>query len=395
MRKEDFDDILSRLEAIFEKNISQTKQCDNKDDVVDRITLHISNDCNLRCKYCYANGGNYHLKRQMMNIQTAEAFISFCINNFSDIRKIVFFGGEPCLNVGIMEFICKRFKELYKEGETKFVPKFVIITNGTLISNRLLELIKNHISYITVSIDGKDYLNDYNRKDRKGNGTFSKISKFIDTIKSSTNVHLQYEATFTDFHIKQHVSKNDIATYMKERFGIKGFIVNELSVKENIEEEILSVENVDNLPECFTDILQALSVKRPLAWCSISLKQFAVSTSGLIFPCHMDVGKADLNLGHIAKRNIFNDPTFCEKIKIRNYIEDKSILCPNCWAQNLCEGCPRSFFYNEESKKYVERPNQNKCERQKRYIEKILTLIADLRADRNRWYKYIESINNL
>lgn len=25
--------------------------------IIDRITLHVSNDCNLRCKYCYASEG--------------------------------------------------------------------------------------------------------------------------------------------------------------------------------------------------------------------------------------------------------------------------------------------------------------------------------------------------
>lgn len=393
---EDINNTLSKLETIFEKNASQIKREERRhEDTVDRITLHISNDCNLRCKYCYANGGDYHQRRHMMTVKTAEEFVSFCAKNFDDIRKIVFFGGEPCLNINIMEFVCKRFNLYYAEGKIKNIPKFVIITNGTLINNRLLELIKKYISYITVSIDGNEYLNDHNRKDKNGNGTFTKIAKFIDTIKNETNVLIQYEATYTDFHISEHVSKNDIATYMKERFGINGFVVNEISVNTVINEEILSVENPNNLPECFTDILQAISLKKPLNFCSVSLKQFAVSASGLIFPCHMDVGHMNLNLGHIAQRNIFNDSSYCEKIKIRNHIGDKSVLCPDCWAQNLCEGCPRYLFYDEDKGIYMEQPNQNKCERQKKYIEKILALIAELRTDRNKWNKYVKAINNL
>ena len=36
------------------------------DKVIERITLHVSNDCNLRCKYCYASGGNYQQKKKLM-----------------------------------------------------------------------------------------------------------------------------------------------------------------------------------------------------------------------------------------------------------------------------------------------------------------------------------------
>lgn len=62
-----------------------------------RITLHIANDCNLRCRYCYAAGGNYGQERELMSYKTADSFIDFCVQNFDVIEKIVFFGGEPLL----------------------------------------------------------------------------------------------------------------------------------------------------------------------------------------------------------------------------------------------------------------------------------------------------------
>ncbi len=62
-----------------------------------------------------------------------------------------------------------------------------------------------------------------------------------------------------------------------------------------------------------------------------------------------------------------------------NLINSKEKLCPNCWCQNLCECCPRSFFYDSEAKKYSLTPNSDKCKYQREYIEKILIAIVRLR----------------
>lgn len=98
------------------------------------------------------------------------------------------------------------------------------------------------------------------------------------------------------------------------------------------------------LPESFTSILWAISFKKPLVSCQMSSKQFAVSTLGEIFPCHMDVGKECLNLGNIGGKNIFNSCTIQKSFPLFDLLANKRGLCPNCWARNLCDGCPRDFF---------------------------------------------------
>lgn len=66
-------DVMSVIQFIEEK-ISKNEnylpqQNSNNNRVIDRITLHVSNDCNLRCRYCYALGGNYNQDRAFMNKQ--------------------------------------------------------------------------------------------------------------------------------------------------------------------------------------------------------------------------------------------------------------------------------------------------------------------------------------
>lgn len=95
---------LLKLEDMFKKNLPPLTP-NPTTDVADRITLHISNDCNLRCKYCYASGGNYKMKRSLMTTDTAKQFYDFAYI-ISLILKNCLFGGEPCLNLNVMEYVC-------------------------------------------------------------------------------------------------------------------------------------------------------------------------------------------------------------------------------------------------------------------------------------------------
>lgn len=389
---EEIEDCLKKLENMFRKNLPHLK-LDTTKKTVDRITLHISNDCNLRCKYCYASGGSYKMKRSLMTTDTAKDFFDFCIHNFSHIEKIVFFGGEPCLNLDVMEYVCSLFNSYKLDEKLKDMPKFAIITNGTILNERLLKIIRTYISYITVSIDGNKEFNDYNRLDKTGNGSFDRIARFIDTVKQFDTVTIQYESTFTKYHIRKGISRDEIASYMSKRFGIRGFVIDEMSVKEY--DENFSTDNLENLPESFTSILWAISFKKPLVSCQMSSKQFAVSTLGEIFPCHMDVGKECLNLGNIRGKNIFKSCTIQKTFPLFRLLANKRLLCPNCWARNLCEGCPRELFYDEKNKCYLTTPNEDKCKSQREHIEKILLSISHLRKDKKKWHDYVQGINKM
>ena len=50
-----------------------------KSDEVKALCLHICHDCNLRCRYCFADEGAYHAKREFMSLETARRAIDFLI----------------------------------------------------------------------------------------------------------------------------------------------------------------------------------------------------------------------------------------------------------------------------------------------------------------------------
>ena len=49
--------------------------------VVKALCLHIAHDCNLKCRYCFAEEGEYHGHRSLMSAKDGKAAIDFIIIN--------------------------------------------------------------------------------------------------------------------------------------------------------------------------------------------------------------------------------------------------------------------------------------------------------------------------
>jgi uncharacterized protein len=389
------------------KKVAENKDASRK---INRITLHISNDCNLRCKYCYADGGSYNLSRNLMSIETAQSFIDFCAQHFDSIGTIAFFGGEPLMNIDVMEYICDTMSEHTEQGKIKQRPDFGIITNGTIINGRLIALVKKYISFITVSIDGPKAVNDANRVYPNGRGSYDKIENFIKTLKKETNVHMSYEATYTDYHIKEKVSKEDLDIFFLNEFGINGVVVDEYSLNDSVRQDLDPIEeNFDifsrkdffstfdlrSFPEGFWRILSSVVYKHQTKMCLIAKDIVAVSAEGDIYPCHMNTGKQHLCLGNISTSNIYNSPNeYKKEFSLVFNINNREILCKDCWAQNICGGCTMRWFYDESLDNYIMKPNTSLCLSNKRYLEKILSLIAHIRTNSQKWESFVEHINN-
>ena len=67
--------------------------------VVKALCLHIAHDCNLACKYCFAEEGEYHGRRALMSFEVGKKALDFLINSGSRRNlEVDFFGGEPLMN---------------------------------------------------------------------------------------------------------------------------------------------------------------------------------------------------------------------------------------------------------------------------------------------------------
>jgi uncharacterized protein len=378
---------------------------------LDRITLHVANECNLNCTYCYAKGGNYSEPIKLMTEEKAIDIIDFFIHNRIVIKTIVFFGGEPLLNIKVIKSVCSYLDKHYKNQKIAFLPEFVIITNGTIINSEIIRLINYYHITITVSIDGPKDINDLHRTFKNNRGSYDKIHFFINTLKSNTSTEILFESTFTEEHTIMGYSEDDIYAFMREEFGIRGTVVpihyyNENHVVENhlneknrffekMNEMFQEPDNLEKeLDENIVNTLYNIANGTPKEMCPIGLKMVAISVDGELYPCHINVGKKHLSLGNISSENIFNNPD--KYYTTNNYLKlVKKVIepCRTCWAHNLCGGCSLEAFFDERTNMFTSLPKKEYCNIQKQFLSELILNIARLQSDSIMWDKFVARLS--
>jgi len=113
-----------------------------------------------------------------MSWDIAKKSIDFMLSHSADANAIdvSFYGGEPLLNP---DLITKCMDYTLKKAEGKLVS-FHVTTNGSLLTDEIIEALLKSNSKITVSLDGPKEIQDKNRKTICGEGTFDLV---FDNIK--------------------------------------------------------------------------------------------------------------------------------------------------------------------------------------------------------------------
>ena len=106
----------------------------NRQTVVKALCLHIAHDCNLACRYCFAEEGEYHGRRALMSYEVGKAALDFLIANSGSRRnlEVDFFGGEPTMNLDVVKRLVRYGREQEKLHEKNF--RFTLTTNGVLLN---------------------------------------------------------------------------------------------------------------------------------------------------------------------------------------------------------------------------------------------------------------------
>jgi uncharacterized protein len=340
-----FHNLLLFLLKKIETNPRRTKRESEKsgDKVLERLVLNVSHSCNLRCRYCYAGGGNYGKQQSLMDEKTAAVVLDTFYDLFDHIENIQFFGGEPLLNMGTTSFVCQDLQKRYRSGAVKKLPHFGVVTNGTLLSAEIVRLIKDYELGVTVSIDGPEDIHDYLR----GKGTYKKICKFIQALNKE-RIDFGIESTYTSYHLESGVTLNDLLEFFSTHFNSSETHIppvalspgDPLALDGDAEKTVYraAVEfSVDNLLRggapsiSFAGrLMKSYTEGSPtLHYCPAGFSTLSVDNLGNVYPCFMFTGCDEFNLG-----NVF-DPGFPEFIgvsflrlrQISRYFPQFPLLC--------------------------------------------------------------------
>lgn len=179
---------------------------DNKKETA-LITFIVTNDCQLRCKYCYEIEKN---NKSKISINIAKKAIDDIIDNllFTESCESVvfdFIGGEPLLEIDLIDKICAYIDDKFTLSNHVWKDKysFSITTNGLLYSSKKVQnFITRHKSKLKISIsfDGNKVKHDLNRVFPNGKGSYDLVLQ---------NVKL-WISQFEDTSAKMVISKADI-----------------------------------------------------------------------------------------------------------------------------------------------------------------------------------------
>ena len=142
------------------------------------VTLFPTSRCNLRCGYCYANGGDHPLD---MPWDVARAAIDLVARNAGLLGSPKFAvgfhgGGEPLLAWPLIRQ-CVEYAQRAAEDRGLRVEIFAA-TNG-LLQPEQMEYVSRHFTTVNVSLDGPPDIQDRNRPRIDGGGSYSGVEKTI------------------------------------------------------------------------------------------------------------------------------------------------------------------------------------------------------------------------
>jgi len=188
-----------------------------------KLSLHVAHICNLRCRYCYAQGGDYGQGPSMMSQDVARSAVDTVVERFGGVETIQFFGGEPLLNWPAILSVCEYLDS--SACDLSSMPHTGIVSNLVYYPEELEKLVNRYGIWVTVSLDGPAPVNDANRVFPDGRGSYSTVAANIRRLRQHTSEPRTVEATYTRTHASQGWTKDDLRRFFAEELGIKSALI--------------------------------------------------------------------------------------------------------------------------------------------------------------------------
>ena len=320
--------------------------------VVKALCLHIAHDCNLACRYCFAEEGEYHGRRALMSFEVGKQALDFLIANSGNRRnlEVDFFGGEPLMNWQVVKDLVKYGREQEKKHGKNF--RFTLTTNGVLLDDEVMEFCNREMANVVLSIDGRKEVHDFMRPFRRGKGSYDLIVPKFRKFAESRNQDKYYvRGTFTrhnldfakdvlhlaDLGFKQ-ISVEPVVALPEEEYALRKEDIPQICEEyDRLAAEMIKRHregNGFNFFHFMIDLTGGPCVYKRLSGCGSGTEYLAVTPWGDFYPCHQFVGEEAFLMG-----NVFDGlkaSELQEEFKGCNvYAKEK---CRNCFAKFYCSG---------------------------------------------------------
>lgn len=170
---------------------------------IKQVKLNTGNTCNISCMMCFNSVSSSYEKlwstdvtwimpeKKLETLKYDHLMQDYILDHAGDIEVIEVLGGEPLFNKQFIQLA----ENLAASGAAEHMT-MIIITNGTLLTQRLIDLFRKFKKTVfAVSVDGVGLVNDYQRWPSK----FSEISENL--VKINHHFDLSLLPTVTAVNI--------------------------------------------------------------------------------------------------------------------------------------------------------------------------------------------------
>ena len=345
---------------------------------INTIFLVMTSDCNLNCRYCYQGD---HPDPATMSIETAKKYLTLFANvtRTSTIeRNIYIYGGEPLLEVPLLRNILKVISDLVQDNKLISPYNLILQTNGTIMNNEILRLLKEHNVSVGISLDGMKQHHDKMRCYTNGHGTFNSVMKTITLLKKD-NIDVAISCTVGPHNYNDLVS---IVDFFIHDLSIKEFGFNLLMPQRNKQHEIVKkispIDITKNLitayksarnfgindsrisKQVYSFINEAIYINE----CDGSGSQIIVTPSGKMSPCLGFSCSEDMCVECRNDLDIDQYPIFVDWFNSNAFSMPE---CESCLGIGICGG---GCTYNRyiQNKGDINLPDKSYCE----YINTVI-----------------------
>ena len=321
------------------------------------IVVNITTGCNLRCKYCFADCGPF--KGENMTEDVMDATIDSMLS-MPQVKVITFEfqGGEASTNVlGMRKFIEK--VEAVKSKYDKLV-KYRTEINCILVTEELINLIKEFNVSVGVSLDGPKEMTDLTRVDINGIGAFDSIEKGIKKLRDNGiyidgavctigqhNVH--YPRQLMEFFDKigmnfkprpVNILGREKENHLTTNPGEWAKCFKEMhEMKDEVDVENFSVHIFEE--NVYTPIRDYICLRYP---CGAARELVSVNPNGDVFPCDGFKSEKKFIMGNVLNEKIEDMLKKTEIIKLRNRTAETIEKCSKCMFRGMCCSCCYSAY---------------------------------------------------
>lgn len=141
--------------------------------------IHVTNECNLRCDYCYIRKTDDDMPEDVGRAAVDAIFRSAEKHGFHTV-KLKFAGGEATMNL-------KRVFDIHDyalkiSAQTGIGTDTVVLSNGVSIGPRAIEQFEQHGIRVSISLDGVGDAHDAQRRFANGRGSFTWVDRTIEKL---------------------------------------------------------------------------------------------------------------------------------------------------------------------------------------------------------------------